>query len=148
MSTVSRVSPLSRACTWGHTSSIQGDSLSDSAPGVTCPQSPVGCHFPDTESVVTGPQAPVLPLPRLCNQDYMSSVSSVTPPLIICTWGELSTVSRVTPPCQTLYLLSHVHNLQDDRPPPPCSWIHMSTVSRVNSISHTAPVLTRPHSPG
>ena len=33
--------------------------IQNPAPGVTCPQSPVWCHIPGTEPVITGPQAPV-----------------------------------------------------------------------------------------
>ena len=69
------------------------------------------------------------PLPRLCNWDHMSSVSSVTPPLIICTWGEVSTVSRVKPLAR------------------PCTCIHTSTISRMTAFPYPAAGFTCPQSP-
>ena len=103
MSKDTRVTPLSRPCTWGHMSTVSRVTPLDPGPGDTFPVSRVtplhryytwGSHIlslqgdPDPQTEQLGSHVPK---------------SRVTPPPRPYTWHHMSTVSMVTP-SQTIYL--------------------------------------------
>lgn len=124
MSTVSRVTIISRSCTWGHTSTFSSViNFSDQVLGVsnTVSGSP---NFPTLHlgSHIHGLRVKPSPCPApegTCPQSQGDPTSQS------CTWGHCHSLWVRTLPESTRG--SHVHSPQVIPTPRPCTWGHMSS---------------------
>ena len=143
---VSRVTPHSRPFSWGHTSSLYGETLPQalylgshihSLKGDTPPhtlyqwlhvQSPGWSHPQDPVPGFTSPHSRVTPTSQTPHLGSHVHSLQVDPTFQYCTWAHTSIVSSMNPPPRPSIGVGHMSTVSKVNPcPRTCTWVAVTT---------------------